>query len=486
MPTRTVSNAGGNWNATTTWVGGVVPLQNDDVVFTATSGNLVVNVSTQRLLSINFTNYVNTITFNNVINVLGTINLGTGGYTQAGSSGFSINGTSTLISNGVIWSRTILFTSGLAATFTLSDTWNVTGNITMSLSAAFTFNGNTLNIGGSLSVSNTNITSGTTVFVFNGTGTWSHSSTGVIRNNVTINTTGTLTISGNVYYNTGTLTYIAGTVITTGSSLNYTASVTLDTNGIIWNNINSVNPNSASAVTLLSDLTVSGTFFAGGTSNTTPYNTSVGAKIIILGNIQTGTVGGVSGTANIEILGTGSQTWSGAGTVRNNLTINKSTGTLTISGSVAYSTGTLTYITGKIITKNRTLNIVGLCTLINCHKINFDRVIITAGVTVTMNEFFSGSPNLKTTISSTGTNYLIAFQDGFEKIAKFVNITRATINNRNQLLILTDSKKSSSNIGIRYINQSPNGIAKGDSSIQNILTPGLNTFLISDPSMTIK
>lgn len=191
-------------------------------------------------------------------------------------------------------------------------------------------------------------------------------------------------------------------------------------------------------------------------------------------------------TSLVILNGTGAQINStSTGLLRNNLTIN-TTGIITIISNVYYTVGTLTYIAGKVITKNRTLNIVGSCTLINCYKINFNKVIITAGVTVTMNEFFSGSPTLKTTISSTGTNYLIAFQDGFEKIAKFVNISEATINNRNQLLILTDSKKLSSNIGIRHINQSPNGIAKGDSSIQNILTPGLNTFLISDPSMTIK
>ena len=45
MPTRTISNAGGNYNATTTWVEGVVPNSGDDVVATATSGQLTVNVS---------------------------------------------------------------------------------------------------------------------------------------------------------------------------------------------------------------------------------------------------------------------------------------------------------------------------------------------------------------------------------------------------------------------------------------------------------
>ncbi|MFA7253862.1 MAG: fibronectin type III domain-containing protein [Patescibacteria group bacterium] len=41
---RTISDAGGNWDSTSTWVEGVVPTTNDDIVATPTSGNLVLNV----------------------------------------------------------------------------------------------------------------------------------------------------------------------------------------------------------------------------------------------------------------------------------------------------------------------------------------------------------------------------------------------------------------------------------------------------------
>ena len=43
-------------------------------------------------------------------------------------------------------------------------------------------------------------------------------------------------------------------------------------------------------------------------------------------------------------------------TTQNNLTINSPSGTITISGNVYYNTGTLTHITGTVITKNSTLN----------------------------------------------------------------------------------------------------------------------------------
>jgi len=45
MAVITVSNTGGNYNATGTWVGGVIPLTTDTIAFTATSGNLTINVA---------------------------------------------------------------------------------------------------------------------------------------------------------------------------------------------------------------------------------------------------------------------------------------------------------------------------------------------------------------------------------------------------------------------------------------------------------
>jgi hypothetical protein len=97
-----------------------------------------------------------------------------------------------------------------------------------------------------------------------------------------------------------------------------------------------------------------------------------------------------------------------------------------------------------------------------------------------MNEFFSGSPSLVTNIVSNGSNYTIAFQDGFEKIAKFIDIASCTLSKPLQLLLITKTKKSSTNIGIRYINQSPNGIAKGEPSI-NLTTYGAGG-LLADPT----
>jgi len=472
MALRTVSNTGGNWNATTAWVGGVVPIANDTVDFTATSGNLTVNVATAILAGINFTNYVNTITFTNAITSTGTINLGTNGFTQAGASGLIVSGTAT-ISGTTTWSRTLTFT-GTSITYTLGSNLTITGAISLSGTTASTFTGNTLNIGGNLTVTTTATISGTTVFNFNGTGTWNHTTTGVIRNNVTINTAGTLTIGTNIYYNTGTLTYTAGTVTTTGSTLNIALATTFNTNGMTWNNVTIT----TGTQTLTSDLNC---------QNLTNSSVTINGlfNVNVSGNL---TANGITliGTATIVLIGTG--TWTainGSNTFRIPIIINTN-GIISLPNSLYHESG-LTYIKGTVKSNNTTITFGGgtVTTLVNLHKLIFKNVILGASTTITMNEFFSGSPSLVTNISSTSTtNYTIAFQDGFEKIAKFVNISGCTLTKPLQLLVLTKSKsniRKSTNIGIRYINQSPNGIAKGDPSIQNQTTFGAGG-LLADPT----
>lgn len=61
MATRTISTAGGNWNATTAWVEAAVPTSADDVVATGTSGALTINVAAQ-CRSIDLTGYTSTLT----------------------------------------------------------------------------------------------------------------------------------------------------------------------------------------------------------------------------------------------------------------------------------------------------------------------------------------------------------------------------------------------------------------------------------------
>jgi hypothetical protein len=63
MATRTISNAGGKWNQTSAWVEGVVPTNADDVVATATSGNLELDSLSCYCRSLDLTNYTGTLAF---------------------------------------------------------------------------------------------------------------------------------------------------------------------------------------------------------------------------------------------------------------------------------------------------------------------------------------------------------------------------------------------------------------------------------------
>jgi hypothetical protein len=45
MAVRTIAAGGGNWNATATWIEGIVPILGDTVFAAVTSGQLTVNVA---------------------------------------------------------------------------------------------------------------------------------------------------------------------------------------------------------------------------------------------------------------------------------------------------------------------------------------------------------------------------------------------------------------------------------------------------------
>ena len=67
--TRTVSAAGGPWDSTSTWVGATVPVAGDDVVFNSASGNVVIDVVTANLNSLDMTGYTGTLSYTYVNNV---------------------------------------------------------------------------------------------------------------------------------------------------------------------------------------------------------------------------------------------------------------------------------------------------------------------------------------------------------------------------------------------------------------------------------
>lgn len=91
MAIRTISAAGGNWNSTATWVGGVIPTTSDSVLGDATSGPLTVNVGAT-VQFVDFSAYTQTLTINAGI----TLGLSLEASTNIFGSGMDFGGTGTL------------------------------------------------------------------------------------------------------------------------------------------------------------------------------------------------------------------------------------------------------------------------------------------------------------------------------------------------------------------------------------------------------
>lgn len=95
----TISDAGGNWSSTSTWVDGVVPNGVDDQVYsTATSGNLVID-GNYTLNTITLTNYTGTLSGTGNLNITSDCVLGasmtythTGKLGMIGAGGLQTNG----------------------------------------------------------------------------------------------------------------------------------------------------------------------------------------------------------------------------------------------------------------------------------------------------------------------------------------------------------------------------------------------------------
>lgn len=464
----------GNWNSTTNWSatdggapGASFPAASDTVFLNANSGvnTLTINVSSN-CTSIDCTGFTGTLTGGPsiVFNVAGSVTF-VAGMTLNCTGTIEISAASTLTWGGLTWGGNMTFlgagTKTFASDVTILGNFFTGGAVTAGV-YDFYIGGNFSPMGGTLS--------GTITCILNGTGTWG--TNGFVNVDLIINSAGTITISNSVYFGGAkTLTYIAaGSFITTGSTLFLQSLSSLDLSGCTINNVTA-----NTVVTLLSDLNLAGTL-----TSTAPITISGAFNIKVASLIATSNI---SGTSTIIFNATG--TWSGSGIVSIPMEINTA-GTLTITGTVSYRGGTFTYRRGKVIAGTATLNIAASCTLVNIHKIVFGSVIVLGGQVVTMNEFFSGSANIRTRIASTNTtNYIITFQDGFEKISKFVRISNATITNRGQLLVITDKANANTagavNLGVRYTNTVPNGISKSNPSANLQACFGIDDGFCAEP-----
>lgn len=229
MATRTISNAGGNWGTAATWVEGAVPTAADDVVATATSGNLTMNVAGV-CRSIDFTNYVATFTHaaSQVLSI-GTSSLGPGGvalkfvagmtYTKSGAASSLISFVSTVTGNTItLAGKTIVGCTwdGVGGGWTLQDAFTATTGVTLTRGTLDT-NNQTVVVQSfnSSGVQARTLTLGSSSFTCNGTGSaWN---IGAIATAMTLNAgTSTINMTGaSPTFSGGGLTY--NNVVMSGS-----------------------------------------------------------------------------------------------------------------------------------------------------------------------------------------------------------------------------------------------------------------------------
>ena len=197
------SNAGtGNWNSTSTWVGGVVPTSTDDVVI-ASGATVNLNVTT----TVASMSFLSSASSNSTLNLNGYTLTVTGAVTIPRPSS-SINTLN--IGTGTLSAASVLFNSSGTSVrhqITISTgTLNVSGDITIDVSSntspSIIFSGaGTLNIGGALFTAG----SGGTLTTFTSS-TINYNGFNQTIKNVTYN--GNLTLSGS-----GTKTFSAATTI---------------------------------------------------------------------------------------------------------------------------------------------------------------------------------------------------------------------------------------------------------------------------------
>jgi hypothetical protein len=268
MATITISAAGGNWNNTATWVGGVIPTTADDIVGDATSGNLVVNINATIRFA-NFSAYTGILTINSGFNLItnGTTTtettFGTGMTITGG--GFYSSGNGRIRSNGLTIPN--LSFSVQSSTTTLMDDFNVVNlrqildNLQKIVNAFTIYFTNFFVLPPAAGGANFSRQQGTTILYANGANcSWSGFSLNApvgqtrdlsIANPIVIDTPGDFTITNEMRVAfsqsgaIGGITHISGNVIgdknlITNNSAGpppINAALKFDVSGITWDNI---------------------------------------------------------------------------------------------------------------------------------------------------------------------------------------------------------------------------------------------------------
>ena len=341
------------------------------------------------------------------------------------AAGITITGSETFnnltFTNTSPWPMTYTLATG--TTLTVNGAISTTGNQNQ------TFSGGTVNLLGNLSLANTATGGGgTTALTFNGAGNQAITGTLTLGQSalpsVIINkASGTLTLPAMISMGGSAWTYTAGTIdATTNNSTvafvnNVTITGTHTLNNILFSNTTpwpmTYTVAAGTTLSAAGALTMSGSAaenFSGGTIN-------------LLGNLNlANTATGGGGTTIFTFAGTGNQSVTGTPTIGQSalpsVSINKTSGTLTLNSLLSEAGSTWTYVAGAIdaTTNNSTVVFDNNTTISGNHTLNnidFDNstpwgmtYTLSAGTTLTA----SGTVTLSGTASETFSGGTLALQ----------------------------------------------------------------------------
>lgn len=352
-----------NWGSTSNWSttdggagGSSVPTNADQVYFTANSPNCVVNTVQRATLGTDWTGYTNTIDMQNAISCVGGGFVLDPGMNVTGSAALLVAATCSLTSNGYVWPNGLTISLPASNTVTLTDDWEVLGNVILGppSNTVNNINGFSITAHADVQIRPSAPLIGTTEIIMAGTGQLYGNTTSIVNGlPITFNTAGTITIpSGStLIHRTGKITYIAGTIVTAGSTLRLTnTGCTIDTSGMTWDNLLA---DSSITTTLDSDLNAVGTVTIGNNSTVNPvFN---GHKLNCSGSsfVHSSTTGTVSGTTEIHLLNTMTVSAPSltTGRILNTTVLNPGAGkTITFDSVVNFDVGKLLYLSGDVIT----------------------------------------------------------------------------------------------------------------------------------------
>ncbi len=370
--TRTWDGGGAdnNWSTAANWSGDATPTSADDVVFDGTSAkNSVMNIAGLTLQSFNASStYTGTLSIanGNTLSVTGNWTYGAANF-DAGTSTLKLSGGDITFTPGSVSYYNIEISQGTCCgnDVAISGTATTTNNLVISNgNSGTTINTGTINVGGNISVTDSDFGGGDATFKLNGSGSQTISSSGGLLPNVTVNKSagilylqGTVPVVGNWIFTAGTLDAGTSTLKLSGGDTTFTLG------SVSYYNIE-INLSECCG----GDLLMSGTAT---TTNNLTFSSGAasgylnGGTINVMGNITMSdsdfATGGdpSSNTMIINVDGTGSQTFSASGGgYFPTVTVNKSAGTLYLQGTINVMRN-WTFTSGTLDAGTSTLKFVG-------------------------------------------------------------------------------------------------------------------------------